>query len=490
VNILISWIGNNDYIASQSNKLTNFGPVGSALSMEEYQLAILLNNYNNKPINEYLHWLKGKTKASIEILPTLLTNPTDYKEIYETVRKIITQALEKNPTAQLTFHLSPGTPAMAVVWILLAPSCGAKLIQSSPEQGVQPVNFPFEIAAYYLPDRKLQLLSQSEVPVHAAFRDIVHGSRNMSLLVRQAVQAAGRDVTVLLEGESGTGKGLFARAIHGASRRANRPFVPINCGAIPSELVESELFGHVKGSFTGANKDKIGFFQAAQGGTIFLDEVGELPLSVQVKLLRALEERAILRVGDTKENLIDVRVIAATNKNLIEEVSSGNFREDLFYRLAVAVLKLPPLRQRKGDIELLADVLLKKAKAEIQESGNQQDKRFSIKAKKVLLEHLWPGNVRELNNTIIRTVLWSTDEIIDENTVQNALLTCSSPEKNYSEQPLGGGFSLKEAIDEITKTYVQRAMSEAGNVKTKAASLLGLKNYQTLSNYLKRYKIE
>ena len=190
------------------------------------------------------------------------------------------------------------------------------------------------------------------------FNDIIHRSEVMQRVILKARRIAPRSIPVLIEGESGTGKELFARAIHDASPRKEKPFVAINCGAIPAELVESELFGHEKGAFTGANTARAGHFEAAHQGTIFLDEIGELPKGMQVKLLRTVQEGEVKRIGATQARKVDIRIIAATNRNLIDEVAAGNFREDLFYRLAVAVIKLPPLRERAGDVSLLIDHFL------------------------------------------------------------------------------------------------------------------------------------
>lgn len=486
MNILICWIGNTDLVAAEKDDATNLGPIAQAIKAKNYSHAIFLDNYRNERIKCYHQWLTKQTTATIEITPFTLSSPTNHKEIYEAARTVVHEVVRRYPRALLTFHISPGTPAMALVWMLLAPTCGAKIIESSRECGVQQVQSPFEISAYFLPDRELSRLTQSDTPAHPAFKDILHRSDKMCRVVKQAIYVAPRDVTILIEGESGTGKELFARAIHLGSLRAKKPFIPVNCGAIPAELLESQLFGYCKGAFTGAQKDTPGFFQAANGGTLFLDELGEMPLSAQVKLLRALEERAVVPVGGTKEQPIDVRIIAATNRNLLEQVVSGHFRSDLFYRLAVGILHLPPLRERGEDLDLLIDNALAQANEGLSKHGGPMKKIFSDSAKNIMKRHPWFGNVRELNNTIIRAALWSPAEIIDEETVQSALLSSTSQQSNILDRALGNGFSLDKLMDEIDTHYLARAMHEAGGVKAKAAQLLGLKNYQTLSNRLKR----
>ena len=492
MNILICWIGNTDLSAAEKDAPSFLGPIAQAVKVGSYDRAIFLDNYQNERVERYREWLARQAPISLEIKAANLSSPTNHKEIYEAARNLVRQVTSRYAEALLTFHLSPGTPAMALVWMLLAPTCGAKVIQSSLEQGVQQVQSPFEIAAYFLPDRELSRLAQSEAPAHPAFKDILHQSDSMRRVVNQALHVAPRNVTILIEGESGTGKELFAKAIHQGSLRAEGPFIPVNCGAIAPNLVESELFGYKKDAFTDAKKDKPGYFQAAHKGTLFLDEVGELPLDAQVKLLRALETRAVTPVGGTKAELVDVRIIAATNRNLLEEAVSGRFRSDLYYRLAVGILSLPPLRERGDDFDLLIDQALAEANEEFSRHGAPVHKIFSDSAKNIMRQQPWFGNVRELKNTITRAVMWTPAEaeIIDEETVRSALRPLAGQQANILERALGNGFSLKKLMDEVAANYLGRAMREAGGSKTKAAKFLGFENYQTLSNWLKRYGLE
>ena len=265
---------------------------------------------------------------------------------------------------ELTFHLSPGTPAMAAVWIILGKTrYSAELIESSKQHGVRTASVPFDISAELIPDllrnadKRLTELSRAASPETARFGDIIYRSEAMHRVIGRAKRAAIRSYPVLIEGESGTGKELLAKAIHTASPRRDNPLRTVNCGAIPTELVESELFGHEKGAFTGATQARPGYVEDADGGTLFLDEIGELPLTAQVKLLRILQDEEVTRVGSTKPRRVDVRIIAATNRDLMIEVAQSRFREDLFFRLAVLVLKVPPLRQREGDLGPLIDGL-------------------------------------------------------------------------------------------------------------------------------------
>ena len=318
----------------------------------------------------------------------------------------------------------------------------------------------------------------------------------------RAKRAAIFDVTVLILGESGTGKELFGRAIHEASQRREGPVVTINCAAISKELLESELFGHVKGSFTGAETDRAGAFEQADGGTLFLDEVGECDLAMQAKILRALQpppgespsQRVFRRVGATKDDIADVRVVAATNRDLASEINAGNFREDLFYRLAMITVKLPPLRQRKGDIKLLAKSLLDQINKQFTstERPGYTPKSLPNETLKYLDSYHWPGNVRELYNALIQSAIMQDEEKLRPRDIAASLATMPSQisKSSTGEVVLGDGFNVDEYLDEIHAELIRKAMSQSGNVKKRAAELLGVKNYQTLAARLERLGVE
>jgi DNA-binding NtrC family response regulator len=314
----------------------------------------------------------------------------------------------------------------------------------------------------------------------------------MKQVIHRANKVAPRSIPVLIEGESGTGKELFARAIHDASLRSAQPFIPVNCGALPEELIESTLFGHEKGAFPGATGQQPGKFELADGGTLFLDELGELPKSAQVRFLRVLEDKQVWRVGAKKPVTVDVRIIAATNRSLLAEVSAGRFREDLFYRLAVAVLKLPPLRHRGEDIKLLIGHLLDQVNRESREEPSHKDKKLSAKAEKLLFSQSWPGNVRELLNTLRRLVVWSDGTTISERDVRDGLL--SGPQGSIGDdqllaRELGHGFDLKAVLEQVERHYINKAWLESGQRKKRAAELLGYPHYQTLVTRLKKFSI-
>ena len=500
--ILISWIGHADLKASQGDP-DGIGPVAKAVEDGTFDAAFLLTTYGDEA-ERYRDWLEERADGtSLYLLPESLTSPTDFGEVYTAAVRACERARAAGgPGAALTFHLSPGTPAMAAVWIILAKTrFPATIIESSKEHGVREVSVPFDISAEFLadllrqPDQELERLSAGLPPQAPAFDDIIHRSAEMRRVILRARLVARHSVSVLIEGESGTGKELMARAIHESSPRRKRPFVAVNCGAIPENLVESELFGHVKGAFTGADKPRKGHFEAVDGGTLFLDEIGELPLPTQTKLLRVLQEGTVQPVGSSKSCPVDVRVIAATNRTLTEEVAGGRFREDLFYRLAVAVLNLPPFRERGGDVGLVADHLLGEINHELAQvpipPPGYQRKSLSASARNLLARHRWPGNVRELHNTLMRAAIWSAGDTITGDDLRGALLSAPGDRKrDVWDRPLGGGFSIEALLAEIRRHYLSRAREEAGGNKTRAARLLGLRNPQTFSNWLKKHAAE
>jgi len=289
---------------------------------------------------------------------------------------------------------------------------------------------------------------------------------------------------ILISGESGTGKELVARAIHNKSQRKNLPFVVINCGGIPENLLESDLFGHVKGSFTGAISHKEGLFEVADTGTIFLDEVGELTAPIQVKLLRAIQERTFKRVGGTEDISVDVRIIAATNKNLEQEVIDGKFREDLYWRLKVIEVKLPPLRDRKEDIALLAQHFLKKFSAE----QGKEIKKISTYALEVLKDYSFPGNVRELENIIERSVaLEHSNIVLPESLALSVYKWNGAPERNEKNADvLTKGFSMERYIEGLEKELITKALMRSGGRKKDAAGILGI-SYWVLLRKIEKY---
>jgi len=308
---------------------------------------------------------------------------------------------------------------------------------------------------------------RSEVARERRFEDLVGANSRMLQIYDLVARIADNNATVLLMGESGTGKEVVARAIHRRSTRSAKPFVVVNCAAIPGELLESELFGHEKGAFTGAIQTKIGKMELANGGTLFLDEIGSMRLDLQAKLLRVLQEREVERVGGIRTIKINVRVIASTNRELKKAVEEGIFREDLYYRLNVIPIVLPPLRQRKDDIPLLVNHFLNKYNREF----NRKVRGFSAGATAALLQYDWPGNVRELENVAERAVALAKGEII---TLQELPLEIALLKKELLSETQVGGISLKDARDNFESHYILWVLEKAQGNQKEAAKLLGL----------------
>jgi two-component system nitrogen regulation response regulator NtrX len=320
------------------------------------------------------------------------------------------------------------------------------------------------VAKNALEHRRLQIEnSRLREGTESRYR-IIGESVPMKALRHELALMAGTNGRVLIYGESGTGKELVAHALHAMSPRATELFVEVNCAAIPEELIESELFGHIKGSFTSAHETKIGKFQKADGGTIFLDEVGDMSLRTQAKVLRALEEQRFEPVGAGASVQVDVRVVAATNKNLEEEIERGNFREDLFYRLNVIPFHVPPLRDRREDIPLLADFFLR----EFTTAYGRKPKELTPEAYRILQDHHWPGNVRELRNMIERIVILNPQVRVD---ARHIPLNVS---RRPAERPIDRFGSLAEVREAVEREYILKKLEETNGNVTRTAELLGL----------------
>ena len=495
--VLLAWIGQTD-LDCASGRRSGRGPIASAVAARPFDALVLLSNYEQAKNGPYIEWLKKSGAQQVHLRHEPLNDPTDYAAIHTAAVRAMDFARETlGADADLTVHVSPGTPAMQAVWVLLAKTrYPAELIQSHEQTGVRTVSVPFDIAAEYVPallrdaDDKLERLTAGLPPASHEFDRIVGRSPLMDRAKAGARRVAPHDVTVLIEGESGTGKELFARAIHAESRRRRGQFEEVNCGALPEGLVESLLFGHERGAFSGADRARVGHFEAASGGSIFLDEIGELPLNAQVKLLRVLQEKTVRRLGSDKPIPFDVRVVAATNRDLRAEVEAGRFREDLYYRLAIGVIRLPPLRERPGDLTPLIDHFLAAANRKFADQPAVEQKTLSPQARNLLLRHPWPGNVRELQATIDRLVLWSPHPVVTADDVREELLkTVRTDAADLLGRPLGSGLDLPDLMAELARHYLQRALAEADGNKTRAADLIGLPSYQTLTNWMSRYDV-
>lgn len=319
----------------------------------------------------------------------------------------------------------------------------------------------------------------------SGFGELVGTSAAARRLFGLLERAAGTELTVLLHGESGTGKEVAARALHRASRRSGGPFVAVNCGAVPAELMESEFFGHVRGAFSGAATDKVGLFEAAHQGTLFLDEVSELPLPLQVKLNRALQEREIRRVGDTADRKVEVRVVAATNVDLKERVAAGRFREDLFYRLNVFPVRLPPLRDRREDIPALAAAIMEK----LRRREGKGPRGLHPEALEALFSHGWPGNIRELENALGRAAALCDGELIRVGDLPNEI--ASGPKQALATDLLSLSFrdALHQAQDQAARAYLTALLEAHHGSVTQAADAAGMAR-ETLHRQLRRYQLD
>jgi len=330
--------------------------------------------------------------------------------------------------------------------------------------------------------RQENLELKKELGKRYSFGNLIGKSKSMQQVYDLISKVANSKANVLVTGESGTGKELVARALHYNSDRRESPFVPINCGAIPENLLESELFGHEKGSFTGAIQQKSGLFEVANGGTLFLDEIGELPAMMQVKLLRVLQEKEVRRVGGTKNIVVDVRLVAATNKDLEEEVSQGTFREDLFYRLNVIRLALPPLRERRDDIPVLIEHFYQKI-------TGKSGLKVGDQALRRLLDYNWPGNIRELENVIERCiVLGQGDELGEDCLPANLKAEPLSSEGQVMQIP-DSGLDIDAYLGGIEKDILLKALDKTGGVRKKAAELLGI-SFRSIRYRLAKFGIE
>jgi DNA-binding NtrC family response regulator len=518
--ILVSWIGHADLLAmiddlgdagEELKKVAKIGgkygekpgPLKTAVNEGQFDQVHLLSNYADAVHKPFAKWLGCKpTIHSVD-----LADPTDYDGIFRCTNRILGELSEKvgHERGKLCILLSPGTPAMAVVWVLLGKSRYPASFYQTGKGKLHEARIPTDLFDEVVPelirdrDIALQHLASRNPSEVAGFEQVVGSSKPIRLAVGRAQRAALRDVPVLLLGDTGTGKEVFAHAIHKASRRKDGPFEAINCAAIPKDLLEAELFGHTKGTFTGATRDRKGAFSRNDGGTLFLDEIGECDPMLQSKLLRVLQPpagkgpsyREFTPVGGNTVENSDVRIVAATNKDLQKEIKRHTFREDLYYRLAVITLHLPPLRERRSDIPLLAAAFLEQINKDFQlQEPGYRHKTISPAAIEFVKKYDWPGNVRRLYNALLQSAVMTDNEVIDRRDITEAIGDLEDDSTvNILEQPLGDGFDLEEHLNSVRKHYLRRAMEESRGVKTHAARLLGMKNYQTLDAQLKRLQV-
>ncbi|MDB2686967.1 sigma 54-interacting transcriptional regulator [Mariniblastus sp.] len=520
--ILTTWIGHHDLLAAaavgddklQEKVLSQLkikrplplsqqtGPVKTLLSQQSFDEIHLLGDYPKWLRTLYTDWLG----QDVTMHAPKLKDPTDYGEILTAVKSVLDK-FTRTPDTEFSFLLTPGTPSMAATWILLGKSQYDAVFWQTYKDKVKESVIPFDVVAGFapdlaiVPDENLQHLATKSPSELDGFAKISGSSKALKLAAGRAAKAATRDVPVLILGEPGTGKELFAKAIHDASTRKEKPFIPVNCAAIPESLLEAQLFGYVAGAFSDANKKgKTGIFEQADGGTVFLDEVGECSPVMQAALLRVLQPpkgkgpcyREFSPVGDFAETRSsDVRIISATNRDLTREVDEGTFREDLFYRLAVIKVKIPTLRSRKSDIPELVEDLMKDINKDFRsKEKGYKDKSISDAAKRFVRSYDWPGNIRQLQNSLVEAAIMSEGDSIGVVDVKSAIADMPGKSAGLFDQELGEGFCLQKLLEAVNRKYLERAMEEADGVKTKAADLLGMSSYQTLDAQLKRLKVK
>jgi len=323
---------------------------------------------------------------------------------------------------------------------------------------------------------------RAKVLEESVYEDMLAQSEAMQNIFRTINKVADFKTTALVTGESGVGKELVARALHHRSSRKDNPFVAVNCGAIPENLLESELFGHKRGAFTDAQADRAGLFEQADGGTLFLDEIGELPLALQVKLLRVLQDETVRRIGDNDDLVVDVRITAATHRDLTSEVKAGRFREDLFYRINVLHIHVPPLRERRDDIPLLIDHFIERNNRRL----GTTIRGMTAEARKLMMSYGWPGNVRELENTIERAMVLADDDTLTESDLPDRIHQARDP---IRLQLASGELSIKKTQRVIEEVLIRRALTQTKGNRTRAAQLLEI-SHRALLYKIKDYEVE
>jgi DNA-binding NtrC family response regulator len=486
--ILVSFVGKTDLQKSDDPP----GPLLAVARALQPDQIHLLSDHVEETGSDYQGWLQERVEGGVRIRSIALERPNDHDGLFREADRVLREIKEGDPDAVLSYCISSGTSQMGTTLCFLGSTRWiGRLFQSSLEQGPQEVKLPYRLILEMVPDllrhedRRLERLAAGEVPDVQGFEEVVASSSRMRKTLALARKAALRHVSVLLEGETGTGKEIVARAIHKASGRPG-PFVAVNCGAIPRELIESELFGYERGAHSTASRSREGCIRASDRGTLFLDEIGDLPLDAQVKILRVLQEREVRPVGADKPAKVDLRVIAATHKDLTSEMQAERFRQDLFFRLAVAVIRLPALRERKEDIAPLARRFMEQLR---REGGLDADVQITPDAEAQLRAHDWPGNVRELQNVILRAYTWSSSPRIDGQAIRDVLPRRRGRTSPSSAPTIGEGFDLEEHLVAITRAHLEEAWRGSGGNQTRAARLLGMASRQKFKQWCDRHGV-
>ncbi len=469
------------------------GPILSLVAARPFHEIVLISTPSTRALTE------ATVQALAQVSPDLtartihlgIEDPTDYRAILRGLRNDVLPVTKDRDDAEVSVAVASGTPQMHACCLLLVASgeLPAKILHVRPPRFVskdRPLVAEVDLSSPEFPEVRYSL--QPLVTPEAEVEDLKTATCVLGLVgdhpklvkaLEAAAAIAPATAPVLLQGETGAGKELFARLIHMLSGRPADRFEPVNCGAIPTELVESTLFGHKRGAFTTAVQDQPGKFESADGGTLFLDEVGELPLSVQAKLLRVIEDGEVEPLGARKRRKVNVRVVAATHRNLRRMVQQGAFREDLYYRLAVAEIRIPALRERRSDIPKIALALLDKVNR-----SARHPKRLSGAALLRLQQHRWPGNVRDLQNVIERSVWLCRKPVLEPEDLLISEPETESDLMSQLPQP-GEGFSLEDLLSKIRHQMILRALDAAGGNQSKAARMLGI-SPQAVHKFLRK----
>jgi DNA-binding NtrC family response regulator len=484
--ILLTFTGFHDpYTKAPIEGEEQPGPILTVLKDREFDRVILFGTPRMVDVTRATAEAIAETMPAVtpEVIQLPLEDPTDYAQILAHLRAHCGSLIERYPNASLFISTASGTPQMHACWLLLAAAneIPAKLLKSREPRWVndeRPLVSELDVEGTPFPRVVPSTASAlfgaepieagADVPAVLEELGIIAEHPSMRLALERAITCADYDDPVLITGETGTGKDLFAKLIHRISKRKTKPFVVINSAAISENLVESELFGHKKGSFTSAEADKKGKFELADGGTLFLDEIGELPLAAQAKILRVIEDGLIDPVGSTKTILVNVRTIAATNRPLATEIAEKRFRQDLFHRINTVQIHLPPLRNRRSDIPRIAAMLL-----EAKNRTTRKQRQLSSEALMKLQSYHWPGNVRELRSTINGAFMFSRGkEVLGPEDIKFDDSLTLDPFA-YLPEPFEG-FDLKAYVDEVRERMIARALDVAGDNQSKAARLLGM----------------
>lgn len=496
MHILLTWLGTKDIDNMSEGRLAAIASIAVKTKIP-FDKIVILANQREEVWSAFENFIQkrlaiaGRPAAEVAVKQAHIESPIDYPTIARETERWVGKLSDE--ADQLTINLTSGTPAMTVLSVLVGKGkSNVHFVQVSPDNELIAADIPLDFGREYIRSAtKNQASGAVASPKLAdAFSSITALSSEMQQVVTKAKRVATSEVPALILGETGTGKEEMAKAIHKASLRADKPMKTVNCGALAPSLVDSTLFGHKRGAFTGAEKDYPGLFEQADGGTLFLDEVGELSLDIQVKLLRAIQQGEVTRLGDTETKTVDVRVIAATHQNLPQLVAQGKFREDLFYRLAVGIITLPSLKQRLADIPAIVSQLT----AQINKAGAKHpayiSKEISEDGIKFICEQPWPGNIRELWSTLNRAFLWSDSPVVNRSELSQAMLTRPTSSDDVSiSLTFNDKVDIVQLTDNFQKKYVEAALKASGNVKKHATQMLGLKDHQTLTNWMKRLGI-